>query len=556
MAFKRCMKYLNQLKHVALLCFAMSQLHDALAQCVPVPGFDAARAMGRYRKVALTANLQQSTEAEREALKMLIGAAGQADAIFWKQAFGDRDAALSRCNDSMMKAYFRLNYGPWDRLNDDKPFMAEYGAKPLGSGLYPASLSKEEFNKLADPLKNSPYSILQRDEFGRVKVIPYTEAYAVELRYMTEQMFHAANALQASDPEFSVYLRLRANDLLTGNFDISDRYWLTMKENKFDLIIGPIENYEDKLFGTKTAFEAYVMVRDQEWSRRLEKYIAMLPWLQEQLPVEAKYKQEQVGNSNSQLAVFDALFYAGDCNAGSKTIAVNLPNDERIQQELGTRRTQIRNVMQAKFDGMVVPISTMLISKKQRSHITFNAFFSNVMFHEVAHGLGVKNTINGEKTVREALGATYAAIEECKADVLGLYMVTQLLEQGTLSEGTLEDYYVTFVSSVFRSVRFGASSAHGKANMITFNHLLERGAITRDQAGTYKVNVKQMRQAVYELAGLLLQIQGDGSETAAANLLQSKGIIGTGLQGDLGRLEQGGIPVDIYFEQGINSIGN
>jgi hypothetical protein len=212
--------------------------------------------------------------------------------------------------------------------------------------------------------------------------------------------------------------------------------------------------------------------------------------------------------------------------------------------------------MQAKFDGMVVPISTMLISKKQRSHITFNAFFSNVMFHEVAHGLGVKNTINGEKTVREALGATYAAIEECKADVLGLYMVTQLLEQGTLSEGTLEDYYVTFVSSVFRSVRFGASSAHGKANMITFNHLLERGAITRDQAGTYKVNVKQMRQAVYELAGLLLQIQGDGSETAAANLLQNKGIIGTGLQGDLGRLEQGGIPVDIYFEQGINSIGN
>ncbi|MEN9510737.1 MAG: hypothetical protein RLZZ370_556 [Bacteroidota bacterium] len=526
------------------------------SQCDPTPGFDAAKALGRYSKVSLHADLSKFNEAEREALSMLVGAAKQADDIFWKQAFGDRNSLLAACKDSFMQGYIRLNYGPWDRLNDDQPFVSGYGAKPPGSGLYPATLSKEEFNKLEQPLKNSPYSILQRDDFGRVQVIPYTEAYATELRYMTEQMLHAANALQGSDPEFSVYLRLRANDLLSGNFDNSDRYWLTMRENKFDLIIGPIENYEDKLLGIKTAFEAYVMVRDQEWSRRLEKYTAMLPWLQEQLPADAKYKQEKVGNSNSQLAVFDALFYAGDCNAGSKTIAVNLPNDERIQQELGTRRTQIRNVMQAKFDRMVLPISTVLIHKKQRSHVTFNAFFSNVMFHEVAHGLGVKNTIDGTKTVREALGATYSAIEECKADVLGLYMVTQLLEQGSLTEGSLEDYYVTFVSSIFRSVRFGASSAHGKANMITFNHLLERGGISRDASGTYKVNVKQMRQAVYELAGLLLQIQGDGAQTASNNLLQNKGIIGAPLKEDLNRLEQNNIPVDIYFEQGNNRTGN
>ncbi|MBU6324587.1 MAG: Zn-dependent hydrolase [Bacteroidetes bacterium] len=550
------MKFLILLKYTLFVGSALMLATDAFSQCSPVQGFDAARAMGRYSMVTLRADLNSYSEAEREALNMLIGAAKQADDIFWKQAFGKRDELLSDCKDSFMQGYIRLNYGPWDRLNDDKPFVAEYGAKAPGSGLYPATLTREEFNKLNDPLKNSPYSILQRDEFGNVKVIPYTVAYATEMRLMTEQMFHAANALQGTDPEFSVYLRLRANDLLNGNFDISDRYWLTMKENKFDLIIGPIENYEDKLFGTKTAFEAYVMVRDRDWSQRLEKYIAMLPWLQEQLPADAKYKQEKVGNSNSQLAVFDALYYAGDCNAGSKTIAVNLPNDELIQQELGTRRTQIRNVMQAKFDRMVMPISQVLIHKKQQDHVTFNAFFSNVMFHEVAHGLGVKNTINGEKTVREALGASYSAIEECKADVLGLYMVTQLLEQGTLTEGTLEDYYVTFVSSVFRSVRFGASSAHGKANMITFNHLLERGAITRDGAGTYKVNVKQMRQAVYELAGLLLQIQGDGSKTAADQLLQSKGIIGSGLQGDLSRLEQSGIPVDIYFNQGNNSTGN
>ena len=550
------MNHRNLFKQTLMACTLLISASEAVSQCTPVPGFDAAKALSRYRKVTLSSNLSTCSEAEREALNMLIGAAKQADDIFWKQAFGNREALLSSCSDSFMKAFIGLNYGPWDRLNEDKPFVAEYGAKPAGSALYPATISREEFNKLEDPQKNSPYSILKRDEFGKVKVIPYADAYAAELRYMTEQMFHAANALQATDPEFSVYLRLRANDLLSGNFDISDRYWLTMKENKFDLIIGPIENYEDKFLGTKTAFEAYVMVRDQEWSKRLEKYIGMLPWLQQNLPADAKYKQEQVGNSNSQLAVFDALYYAGDCNAGSKTIAVNLPNDERIQQELGTRRTQIRNVMQAKFDNMVVPISNLLINKKQRSHITFNAFFSNVMFHEVAHGLGVKNTISGEKTVREALGASYSAIEECKADVLGLYMVTQLLEQGTLTEGTLEDYYVTFVSSVFRSVRFGASSAHGKANMITFNHLMERGAISRDKSGTYKVNVKQMQQAVYELAGLLLKVQGDGSQSAAQSLLNAKGTIGGSLQGDLNRLEQSGIPVDIYFEQGSNSTGN
>lgn len=521
----------------------------------PVNGFDPAAAMARYKKVALQVNTSAFTEKEKEAIRLLIGAAQMADSIFWKQAWGDKNTLLLGLSDGPLKGFIRLNYGPWDRLNNDAPFLQGTGTKPEGARFYPPAFTRAEFDRVGDSTKFSAYSVLNRDPFGQTTVMPYSSAYAGELRLMSQQMRMAAGLLRPSDPLFSDYLELRANDLFRDNYDISDRFWLEMRDNKFDLIIGPIENYEDKFLGIKTAFEAYVMVRDQAWSERLEKYIGLLPWLQENLPVAPAYKQEKVGNSGSQLAVFDALYYAGDCNAGSKTIAVNLPNDETIQKEMGTRRTQIRNVMQAKFDHMVRPISELLIDPKQRANITFNAFFNNVMFHEVAHGLGVKNTIDGKRTVRDALGAKYSAIEECKADVLGLYMVTRLLERGELSEGTLADYYVTFVASVFRSVRFGAASAHGKANMITFNYLLRSGAVKRNKKGTYRVNINAMKKAINDLAGLLLKVQGDGSETGAGELLIREGIIGPILAQDLARLETSGIPVDIYFEQGIHTLG-
>jgi hypothetical protein len=520
----------------------------------PAAGFDAAAALARYKAVELKPDISTLSEADKEGLKLLIGVAGMADDLFWLQAWGDKNSLLGRIDDAALKAYIELNYGPWDRLNNDAPFVAGIGSKPIGANFYPPTMTQSEFDALADSLKNSPYSILQRNAFGAIEVIPYSRAYSRQLMLMTQQMRMAAHLFSSSYPSFATYLNLRANDLLSNNYDQSDRFWLEMKDNRFDLIVGPIENYEDKLFGLKTAFEAYVLIRDFEWSRKLEKYTALLPWLQENLPVSAAYKSEKAGSSGSQLAVFDAVYYAGDCNAGSKTIAVNLPNDEIIQQEVGTRRTQIRNVMQAKFTHMVEPIADVLIDPKQRKHITFNAFFSNVMFHEVAHGLGIKQTISGKGTVRDALGANYSAIEECKADVLGLYMVTRLLERGELTEGELADYYVTFVASVFRSVRFGASSAHGKANMITFNYLLEHKAVTRNKNGTYRVNLKAMQKAINGLAGVLLKVQGDGEAQAATDLLQKRGLIKSTLAADLQKVEKAGIPVDIYFKQGLETL--
>ena len=290
------------------------------------------------------------------------------------------------------------------------------------------------------------------------------------------------------------------------------------------------------------------------WSERLSKYATMLPALQRDLPVDEKYKRETPG-TNSDLNAYDVIYYAGDCNAGSKTIAINLPNDEEVQLQKGSRRLQLKNAMQAKFDKILVPIADLLIVPDQRKHITFNAFFSNTMFHEVAHGLGIKKTIDGSQKVRTALRESASALEEGKADILGLYMVTKLLEQGELKEGTLEDYYVTFMTSVFRSVRFGASSAHGKANMLRFNFFEKRNAFTREDSGRYRINMPQMKSAMNELSAKLLELQGNGDYRAAREFTDEMGFVGGVLQADLERVNRAGIPTDIVFEQGTQVLG-
>jgi hypothetical protein len=330
--------------------------------------------------------------------------------------------------------------------------------------------------------------------------------------------------------------------------------WMDMKTNPVELVIGPIESYEDQLFGYRAAFEAYVLVKDLAWSEKLAKYAAFLPELQKGLPVPAQYKAEVPG-SDADLNAYDVVYYAGHSNAGSKTIAINLPNDERVQLEKGTRRLQLKNAMRAKFDNILIPIADMLIAPEQRDHITFDAFFANTMFHEVAHGLGIKNTLDGSDTVRGSLKEHASALEEGKADILGLYMIQSLLEKGEISEGTLEDYYVTFMAGIFRSVRFGASSAHGKANMIRFNFFAQEGAFEQTEEGVYRVNVEKMGAAVAALSELILTLQGDGDYDGVAELVANMGVIKPQLAADLARLEAANIPVDIHFEQGKKVLG-
>jgi hypothetical protein len=307
------------------------------------------------------------------------------------------------------------------------------------------------------------------------------------------------------------------------------------------------------LYNYRTSYEAYVLIKDKEWSKKLEKYVAMLPELQQGLPVDAKYKSEKPGAS-SQLVVYDVVYYAGHSNSGGKTIAVNLPNDEELQKTKGTRRSELKNAMQAKFDKILTPISKDLIDPSQQPHITFDAFFANVMFHEVAHGLGIKSTVNGKGNVRAALQEQGSWLEEAKADILGLYMVTKLVEKGEL-QGKLEDYYTTFMAGILRSVRFGAGEAHGKANMLAFNFFEEKGAFEKTKEGHYKVNYDKFRTAMNDLSNLILTLQGNGDKPGVTQLQQTKALVNPDLQKDLNRLAEKRIPVDIIFEQGVDVLG-
>ncbi len=529
-----------------------------LAVALTATAFAQDQPLTSYVPVRLTADMSKTTPNERKMLKLLIEAGQQMDKVFWLQSYGNGDILMDSIQDEKLRNHVRINYGPWERLQENRPFIEGFNTKPKGANFYPRDITAEEFSKYveehpeqAEALK-SLYTIVERGDDGELVTIPYSKAYKKQFTIASEKLRAAAKL--ASDDGFKAYLNARADALLSDEYQKSDMLWMDMKNNKFDCVIGPIENYEDQLNGYKAATECYVLVKDMSWSERLSKYAAMLPQLQEGLPVDEKYKKESPG-TNSDLNAYDVVFYAGDCNAGSKTIAINLPNDEQVQLKKGSRRLQLKNSMRAKFDKILVPIADLLLVPEQRKHITFNAFFSNTMFHEVAHGLGIKNTITGKGTAREALRESYSALEEGKADILGLYMVTKLLESGQLTEGQLEDYYVTFMAGIFRSVRFGASSAHGKANMIRFNFFKELGAFTREESGQYRVNIDKLKIAMTELSRKILELQGNGDYEVARTFLDEKGFVGEVLKADLERVNRAGIPTDIVFEQGIEVLG-
>jgi hypothetical protein len=506
-----------------------------------------------YREVALKTDLSHLSDNQRKMIGLLIEASTIMDNLFWQQAYGDRNALLNSISDPDARKFADINYGPWDRLDGDKPFISQFGEKPLGSGFYPKDMTKEELADANLSDEKGLYSIVKRNSDGKLFSVPFHEAFKVELNKASNLLIAASKL--ADNKEFANYLNLRAGALLTDNFQQSDFAWMDMKSNPIELVIGPIETYEDLLLGYRASYEAYVLIKDLKWSEKLAKFAAFLPELQKGLPVDDAYKQEKPG-TDSDLNAYDVIFYAGHSNAGSKTIAINLPNDEEVQLAKGTRRLQLKNAMKAKFDHILMPIANELIAEDQRQFITFDAFFANTMFHEVAHGLGIKNTLTGKGTVRGSLKETASALEEGKADILGLYMVSKLMESGDITEGKLMDNYVTFLAGIFRSVRFGASSAHGKANMVRFNFFKELGAFSRhEKTGLYRVNFDAMTVAMNELSKLILTLQGDGNYQGAVDLLATKGVISEQLAKDLSRLEDAKIPVDIVFKQGKEVLG-
>jgi Peptidase family M49 len=531
---------------------------EAATPAPPASKYSAADAsiparLGKYATIRLTTDLTKVSEQDRAILGHFINAAQRVNDIYWLQGWGDPAPLLGGIADADVRRLVEINMGPWDRIDANAPFVAGVGPKPAGAQFYPTDMTKEEFDAFADPAKTGLYSLVRRDKAGKLNLVPYSQAYAAQLKPIAAELRSAAAI--TTDKQLRKYLELRATALETDDYQPSDFAWMQMKRNTVDVVIGPIETYEDQLFGYRAAFEAYVLVKDMEWSDRLARFTKFLPEMQRSLPVPAAYKKEPAGSA-SDLNAYDVVYVAGDSNAGSKTIAINLPNDEEVGLKAGTRRLQLKNAIQAKFKATLLPIANELIDKGQLQNVNPDAFFANVMFHEVAHGLGIKNTIDGKGTVRTALKESYGAIEECKADILGLYLVTKLLEKNELKDTTLLDHYVTFVAGIIRSVRWGAANAHSVANMIEFNYFEDHGAFIRDAgSGTYRIDAAKMSQAVTSLAERLIRLQGDGDYAAVAKVLAEEGTLRDGLKSDIERLATRNIPVDIVYEQGPQVLG-
>lgn len=508
--------------------------------------------LARFKEVTLTTDLSWLSSREKEIVGILIDAAAIMDEIFWMEAYGDKTDLLNRVKNEYARENVKINYGPWDRLNGNAPFIEGFGEKRPGAQFYPADMTVEEFESWIDPDKASLYTMITRNNEGKLVAVPYSEAFKDQHSRAAELILKAAEL--AEDPGLKKYLTLRADALLTNQYQPSDFAWMEMKKSNIDFIAGPIENYEDQLFGYKAAHESFVLIKDPAWSAKLEKFNTMLPGLQAGLPVDPAYKAEKPG-TDADMNVYDAIYYAGDCNAGSKTIAINLPNDPEIHLAVGSRKLQLKNSMKAKFDNILMPIASMLIDESQRQHITFDAFFENTTFHEVSHGMGVKNTINGKGTVREALKEQYTSLEEAKADIMGLYLVTKLYEMGEITSGEVMNNYVTFFAGIFRSSRFGAASAHGKANMLSLKYFADNGAFVYQDNGFYKVDLEKMKKAVESLLGKILKIQGDGDYDTAKAWVEGDGVMTESLHRDLNRVNTAGIPVDIVFKQGKEVLG-
>ena len=506
-----------------------------------------------YAEFTLTTDLSVLSEKEKQLLPIFIQIADIMDDLYWDQYFGPENRAnLDTITDPDVKKFAMIQYGAWDRLGEERPFIPGYGERPAGCNFYPIDMTAEEYEALADPAKSSQYTVIRRDENGALKVVPYHVEYADRLAKVDSLMGLAIDL--AEDPGLKNYLTERRKALMTDDYYASDVAWMNMKESKLDFVVGPIENYDDALYGNKTSYESFILVKDEKWSNDLAKFVTMLPQLQSDLPCDPKYKPAMQGAA-SDLNVYDVIYYAGDCNAGSKTIAINLPNDERVQLAKGSRRLQLKNAMKAKFDNIMVPIAQLMVCPEQVDSVTFNAFFGNTCYHEVAHGLGIKQTVTGRGPCRQALGAQYSAWEEAKADVCGLFLTEQLIERGEITNTTVAQNYITFIAGILRSVRFGATEAHGVANIMCYNYFLEHGAFSRNADGKYVIDVEKAREAARGWAAIIIAMEGEGDAAAAKAYSDKNGKISNDLQRDLDAIRDANIPRDIIYKQGAQVLG-
>jgi hypothetical protein len=509
--------------------------------------------LANYAEVKLESDLTALSENQRKMLPLLFEASQLIDELYWAQTCSKKDEIRESIKDENVLKYFDINYGSWDRLAGLEPFVEGVGKRYDGANFYPADMSYQEFDEFSDLDKYSLFTLVRRNELGGLVTVPYHKAYHDILVEIAELMNKAATF--SDDKDLRKYLELRASALLTDKYYKSDIAWMKMKDNLIDFIVGPIEDTEDRLYYTKTSYQSMVLIKDKQSSKDLEKYSLLLDYLQQNLPVDEKYKSEMPGEL-SDIMVYDVINCSGYWNTGGKKIAITLPVDGQVQLKVGSRKLQFKNVLEAKFIKILKPISELLIDEDQIKHVKSKAFFENTMFYEVGSALGIKKTINNKGLVRDALQEHYNVIEECKNDILSLYFVTKLYEMGEMNGDDLMDNYVTYMADVFRSVRFGISNDQGVANMIRFYYFEEAGAFSRNKkTGKYKIDFEKMKDAMLNLSKEILVIQGDGNYEGAKVLINEKGFIRDELLNDLYKIQKERIPKDVVFIQGLEETG-
>jgi len=509
----------------------------------------------RFAPTVLTANTARLSVGDRKALQKIIAAAKLIDPLYLRQVWSGNEALLQKLQADhtplgrLRLHYFMINKGPWSQLDDDEPFIDGVPPKPPQADFYPDDITKDEFNTWVaglSPEKKEKaigyFYTIRRDAGGKLKSVSYSEEYR-EFLDPAAKLLREAGALTANET-LKNFLEKRAQAFGTNDYYDSDVAWMDL-DSPIEVTIGPYETYEDKLFGYKAAFEAYVTLRDEAESAKLKKFSKYLQEIEDNLPIDPKYRNPKLGAA-SPIRVVNEVFSSGEGNSGVQTAAFNLPNDERVVKEKGSKRIMLKNVQDAKFNKILIPISRVVLNPAQQRNLAFEAFFTHILTHELMHGLGPHNiTVKGEQTtVRKQLKELYSAIEEAKADITGLWALQYLIDKGVVDRELQRTLYTTNLASMFRSVRFGITEAHGRGVAMQFNYLTDEGAIRfNEKTATFSVDETRIKAAVRKLTSEILTIEAEGSYDKAKALLAQYAVIRPPMKGALDRLKV--VPVDI-----------
>ena len=527
-------------KYIVFAALALA----AAVSCTDRDKIDVGRLVENYALVTIPApDLTGITDNGKEVLRLYRLAADEVDKIYWQQNFAEGESFLGSLEDPSEKLYAGINYGPWDRI-DGKPFLPGYGDKPAGAQFYPADMTAAEFDALADPDKQSPYTLIVRDGQA-LKTVWYHDAYAEPLAKVEEYLTRAADV--TIKESVRNYLLKMIDGLKTDDYYESYKAWLEMNDSKMDLVIGPIEAVDDALYGTKASYGAYVLLKNLKRTEELNALSARMPEFQQMLPGDPA-NHDFVPGSESDIFSCNVLYCSGYTNAGFKVIGINFPYDARVQQELGTRTIIFDNIIREKFNRTVYPVGQALLEDVEQPHVDASAFYWIVVFREIAKGLGVKETVNGKGTVAEALGNEALALEKAKSNVLGAWLCAQEAEAYHIAAiFQKKEVLATFVANTIRSARFGAADPTGVANILVYNYLLENKAIIWNPSGRYTIDYDKTWSALETLGAEILRIQAHGDIEAAKACIAQYGVAGLESQSDKRVLERANIPVDIRF---------